>query len=269
MLGAQHSKSARLAWRDIRDAIVGWELWRTFAWNDVMTRYRRSRLGQFWITISIGIFILAIGVFYGQILSLPLDEYLRYLAIGYILWGFLVGCIGEGPGVFVGATSFLTQTRIPQTALVLRCLLRNVIVFAHNAVIIFAILLIYPVDPGLSLLLLVPGFALWLLTLFWVIMALGLICVRFRDVAQIVTSVMQIAFFVTPVLYKPDMLTGHARLLAGLNPFTHYISLLRDPLLGGAPAPVSWIVCGSIAIVGGFFTFRLFARLRSRVPYWL
>src|SRR4051794_6610575 len=96
-------------------AVTARDLWQTFAWNDVMARYRRSRLGQFWITLSIAIFILAIGVFYGQILGVPLDNYLPYLAIGFILWNFLSSIVAEGSTVFVSAASFLTQLRVPQT----------------------------------------------------------------------------------------------------------------------------------------------------------
>src|SRR4051812_38921137 len=70
VLGAAHSRSWQLAWNDILESVTVNDLWRTFAWNDVMARYRRSRLGQFWITISVAIFIGSIGFFYGQILGI-------------------------------------------------------------------------------------------------------------------------------------------------------------------------------------------------------
>jgi ABC-type polysaccharide/polyol phosphate export permease len=269
VLGAKHSLSWRPAWLDIMTAVTARDLWQAFAWNDVMARYRRSSLGQFWITLSIAIFVLAIGVFYGQILGVPLYNYLPYLAVGYILWSFLSSVTAEGSTVFVSGASFLTQLRIPQTGLVLRCVQRNVIIFAHNASVIVVVLLIFPHSVGLSLVGLIPAAILWYVTACWVVMLLGLVSVRFRDISQIVASFMQIAFFVTPVLYQPDMLTGRARLLADLNPFAHYIALVREPLLGRAPATLSWIVCSSITIGGALITFMIFTRLRSRVPYWL
>lgn len=269
VLGEGHSKSLKLAWRDVAEALRSQDLWRTFAWNDVMARYRRSRIGQFWITLSIAVFVLAIGVFYSQILGVPMQEYLPYLAIGYILWGFIGSIVGEGTTVFVGTAHFLTQLRIPQTSLVLRCVQRNVLIFAHNAVVILGVLIVFPQDYGLSLLALLPGAMLWYLTACWVVMLLGLIAVRFRDIQQTTASVMQIAFFITPVIYKSDVITGNARIIVDFNPFAHYLAILREPLLGGAPDPLSWIVCISITLGGGIITFWVFSKVRSRVPYWL
>lgn len=234
-----------------------------------MARYRRSRLGQFWITISIAVFVLAIGLFYSQILGVPMDEYLPYLAIGFILWGFLGSIVAEGTTVFVGTANFLTHLRIPLSSLVLRCVQRNVWIFAHNAVVIVGVLLVFPQDLGWSLLLVVPAAVLWYLTACWLVMLLGLIAVRFRDIQQITSSLMQIAFFISPVIYRPDVLKGSARLLADFNPFAHYLYIARSPLLGEFPQTSSWIVCTSITFLGGVVTFLIFSRVRSRVPYWL
>jgi ABC-type polysaccharide/polyol phosphate export permease len=269
ILGAQHSRGWRLAAHDIINGIKAKDLWMTFAWNDVIARYRRSRLGQFWITVSVGIFVASIGIFYSQVLGIPVDQYLPYLASGYIAWGFIASVVAEGCSVFIGATGFLTQHRVPLTAFVLRCVQKNILILAHNALVLIAVFLIFPPGLSISVVLIIPAFMLWVLSAIWVVALVGLVSTRFRDMAQIIASVMQIAFLLTPVLWRASDLNGSAQLIAKLNPFTHYLAILRQPLLNQAPDFVSWAVVLSATLLGAALTFLIFARFRTRVPYWL
>lgn len=268
-LGSRHSRSLRMALRDIREGIQARDLWMTFAWNDVMARYRRSRLGQFWITVSIGVFVAAIGLFYSQVLSVPVANYLPFLTIGYVAWSYIAAVTSEGASVFISAAGFLTQHRIPLTAFVLRCVQRNLYILGHNLFVVIIVLFIYPPAFDLSLLLLIPAALLWYFTAIWVVLLLGLISTRFRDMPQVISSVMQILFLLTPVLWSPDLLKGEARWVALFNPFSHYLAIFRDPLLGQTPPFVSFIVATAVTLAGGALTVALFARVRSRIPYWL
>ena len=151
----------------------------------------------------------------------------------------------------------------------LRCVQRNVLIFLHNAVVVVLVLILFPQGLNWSLLTLVPAFLLWYVCACWAVMFLGLISVRFRDVAQIVANFMQIAFFLTPVIWQPSLLTGNARLIADLNPFAHLLAIIREPLMGQPASPVSWAVCLAIAAAGAVLTFLTLVRVRGRVPYWL
>ena len=64
------------------------EFWGTFAWNDVKARYRRSRIGQFWITISVGLFVLGVGLVYSGIFGIPMAQYMPRVAVAYVVWTF-------------------------------------------------------------------------------------------------------------------------------------------------------------------------------------
>ncbi|MGI9356799.1 MAG: ABC transporter permease [Rhizobiaceae bacterium] len=269
VLGPDQARSKALATADIVQAIRERDLWTHFAWNDVLMRYRRSRLGQFWFTLSIAIFVGAIGTFYGAVLDVSIDEYLPFLSIGYVLWSYLVSITAEGSIVFVSSATYLSQHRIPLSVFVLRCVQRNMLIFMHNALVVVFVLLIFPQGLSWSLLTLIPAFAIWYVCSCWLVMFLGLIAVRFRDVTQIVANIMQIAFFLTPVIWQPSLLKGNTRLIADLNPFAHFLAIIREPLMGNAPDPVSWVVCIVIATAGAFVTFLTLVRVRSRVPYWL
>jgi ABC-type polysaccharide/polyol phosphate export permease len=102
----------------------------------------------------------------------------------------------------------------------------------------------------------------------WVCLLLGMFAARFRDIAPIVTSGLQMAFFLTPVIWPADQL-GIYRWMADINPLYAAIDVLRAPLIGVAPAPYSWPFLIGFTVVGCLVTFVLFARFRNRIAYWV
>jgi len=102
----------------------------------------------------------------------------------------------------------------------------------------------------------------------WACLLLGLLCARFRDIGPIVGAVVQVVFFVTPIMWHIDALRGGGALLA-LNPFFAAIDVIRAPLLGEPVAPYSWLILIVIAIVGWMLAFAMFARFRGRIAYWI
>lgn len=137
-----------MAFDDLRDGLARTDFWRGFAWNDVRARYRRSRIGEFWMVICIAIFVFAVGLVFSTLFGMSLATYLPYMSSGYILWLLFNTLVVEGCQTFIGAESFLKQQRIPLTALVLRNLHRAFIVFAHNAAVVFLTVVIFGVKLG-------------------------------------------------------------------------------------------------------------------------
>jgi ABC-type polysaccharide/polyol phosphate export permease len=105
--------------------------------------------------------------------------------------------------------------------------------------------------------------------LFWVALLLAVLSVRFRDIPQIVASVVQVAFFLSPIIWKADMLGPKNRFVADFNPLYHFMEVIRAPLLGQPIRAISWIITLCLLVLGSVGAFLVFARLRARVPYWL
>ena len=129
-------------------------------WQDIKQRYRRSKLGPFWLTISMGIMITMIGIIFGQALSAPLKEYLPFVASGIIFWNFISAGINEGSSSFIGAAGMIRQLALPLTLYPIRTLWRNIVVLGHNIVIIPLVLLVVGRTINFNILWIVPGFAL-------------------------------------------------------------------------------------------------------------
>lgn len=85
----------------------------------------------------------------------------------------------------------------------------------------------------------------------------------------VVGSVMSLMFFITPIVWQVDQLPPGRAHLADLNPLTILLELMRQPILGGVPAPMYWAVAAIAAVAGSVFAVALLARFRHRVAYWL
>lgn len=263
----RHSLGA--AANDLVGGVQSWRIWSMLAANDVRQRYRRSALGQLWLTVSMGITIGAIGIVYSVLFNQEPATYLPFLGVGMVCWALIAGLVTEGCTAFIQSEGFIRQARQPRSLFIMRVLLRNLIIFAHNLLIVGAVVIIFAVPVGWATLLIVPGLLLTLATALWVGLLLGTACARFRDLPQVVASFMQVVFFVTPVIYKPETLGNRLWAVTHLNPFASFTAVLRDPLLGRVPAGRDYAMTILVTIVGFAITFPLFARFRARIVYWM
>jgi ABC-2 type transport system permease protein len=113
------------------------------------------------------------------------------------------------------------------------------------------------------------GIAIFAVNGLWIGLLFGLLSARFRDLAPIVGSVMQVAFFLTPVIWLESSVHGELATLLQLNPFAAFLSLVRDPLFGHTPTLQSWAIVALVTILGWIVAFLMFARFRGRITYWL
>lgn len=240
------------------------------AWSDIRQRYRRSTLGPFWITISTGVMITCLGVIFGNLFESPMQVFLPFLSAGLIIWSLISSCISESTTVFTSAEAVIRQLPLPLFTHVLRMVIRNVYIFFHNLIIFPIVLLVVQKPVGMEVLLFIPGLLLLLINLLWMSLLLGIVCSRFRDLAQIVQSFLQIVFYVTPIIWMPGLLARRtAAMILEPNPFFHLMEIVRAPLLGQSPTLLNWLVCIAIAILGWLVAISFFNKFRNRIAYWL
>jgi lipopolysaccharide transport system permease protein len=257
-----------LAVRDVVDGLRLWRLAVKLAWLDIKRRYRGSVLGPFWLTMSTAVMIGALGVLYAALFHMDVREYLPFLALSQVLWAFLSTLIADACVCFTVSEPLILSIRMPLSVHALRVLIRGLLILAHNVVVIVVVDVLFSLWPGAFMLMAVPGLLLWMVDAFAVALLLGAIGARFRDIPPIVGSVVQIAFFVTPVIWKPQQLGVHAWVLP-YNPFFALLEVMRAPLLGYLPSAETWLmaVVYSLLLLG--VTWLLLVRARGRVPFWL
>ena len=253
---------------DLADGLKRWELWSTLGWHDIRQRYRRSVVGPFWLTLSMGMMIAGLAYLYAGIFGQDIDAYLPYLALGMIIFTFISSLVTEGSGTFVAAAVAIVKMKAPLSIYVYQMIWRNVIVLAHNAVIFVVILLFLKVNLGWNSFLSIPGLILVIGVGVWTGLILGSLSARFRDVPPIISSVMQIAFFMTPIFWTPSSLP-HRQGFVDFNPFYYLVEVVRAPLLGQTPPLSVWLTVIAFNCLAAPVAIIFFARCRARIPYWV
>lgn len=259
----------RRASLDAAQGIAAWHVWSLLAITDIRQRYKRSRVGAFWITLSMAAFVGGIGVVYSTLFKQDITTYLPYLAINYVVWTLILGIVTDATTVFTSSGVYLRQEAMPKTLFAMRLIARNLIMFAHNIIIIPIVMIIFRVPPSWEMLLAIPGMLLLLAAAYPVVLLIGMISTRFRDTPVIIQNVLQIAFFLTPIMWRVEQLGSAAPYVVGFNPFAIFLRVVSEPLHGRIPSLWTWGVAVAMVILLYAITAPLFARLRARIVYWL
>ncbi len=274
--GSTRSRSWELA---LDDLARGWrqrQLWGHLGWQDIKQRYRRSVLGPLWITISMAITAVALGVLYAGLFGNRIEVQLPYILVGFIVWGFISGCVTEGSTVFITSAGLIKHLPAPVTIHVYRLIWRQILLFAHNLAVYVVMFLFLPQDLTVASLAVIPAFALLVVNGAWVALVIGVVSTRFRDLPPITQSIVQLMFFMTPIVWiyedlqtsTNDTIRERAR-LAELNPFLHFLEIVRRPLLGQSFEPRHWIIVLVITVLGWALALVIMRNYRSRVSYWV
>lgn len=263
-----------MKWRELAlDEFLGIKnkmlIWSTLAWQDIKFRYRRSYLGPFWLTISMMIYIYSLGFLYGHLFKMKLAIYLPYLAAGIIGWTFISTVILESANAYIESESYIRNQDIALSVFNMRLVLRNLIVFFHNLVAYIPIVIIFHVSIRISTLLLFPSlFIIGLNGILWGSI-FGILGTRYRDFYQILGSLMQVIFFLTPIMWLPISLPVKERWIVFWNPFYHFLNLILDPLMGKRFAMIDFGVVMLFTGVGFFIYFLFIKKYRKLVVFWL
>jgi ABC-type polysaccharide/polyol phosphate export permease len=258
-----------MAFQDLAASLQRIGLAWSLAWHDVVSRYRGSILGPFWITLSMGLMVMGIGLVYAKLFNIPLQQFLPLVALGIVFFGTISGIITEGCETFVQASSMLSQTSLPMFTFVWRTVLRNLINLAHHLVIVVAVLLIYGYWRKMNPVGGLVGLVFLVLNAAWISMLVAIASARFRDIPQVVTSIMQFAIFVTPVFWPAERLAGARRAVLHVNPFFHMLEAVRAPMIGAPLAPHTYGLLAAMAVIGWGVTFTIFAITRRRIVHYL
>lgn len=264
------NNSFSIGYQDVVAAVKRHALIALLAWQDIQQRYRRSALGPFWLTLSMSVMIGAIGLVFSQVFKTPIYDFLPFITIGIILWTFISNVIIDGCTGFIVAENIIKQLPIPLFVHILRLVWRNILILAHN-IVIFPLVLIAVGKPlGLIALFSIPGFILAAINLTWVALILATICARYRDMPQMVASLIQVTFYLTPIIWMPKTISAHvSAYLLDLNPVFHLVEIMRAPLLGTMPTTTNWLVSIAMAIIGSIVALTFYGNYRRRIAYWL
>lgn len=261
----------KLAWQDIKLGLQKWHIWFALAYQDIKLRYRRSVLGPFWITLSMAITAYTMGFLYGHLFHTDMQTYFPFLVAGMLAWALLSTLITDLIDTFSANENMLKQIKLPYSLYINRVIMRNFIVFFHNLVVIIPVIAIFHqvAKVNFNTLLLIPGLLILYINGMTYGLILSIVGARYRDVSQIVKSLVQVVFFVTPIMWRPDALPANKQLFVLLNPFYAFVQLIRAPLLGKAPNIHELEMVLAVTLLGILICSKMFSKYRARIIYWI
>jgi ABC-type polysaccharide/polyol phosphate export permease len=264
-----NTNQTRRAVADLVEGLRAWRLWTSLGWQDIRLRYTRSVLGPFWMTLSMLVLVMGLGFMYAGLFGEPTQEYLPYVAVGFIVWGFISTCITEGSTAFFSEAATILQLPAPLSIYVYRVVWRTFVNFLHNLLIYVGIALIFGIWAGVeNILLAALGVVVLCINGAWAGIFFGMLSARFRDIPPILASFVQVAFFLTPIFWRADQLPQRTTILK-YNPFTYYLDIVRQPLLGQVPHLSDWVIVLNLTVLGCALSLILLVLYRRRVAYWV
>jgi lipopolysaccharide transport system permease protein len=240
--------------------------WFNLAFEDLKKRYRRSLIGPFWITLSTFILVMVIGPLYGVIFNRELNDYFPFLTAGIIIWQFFSTYVNESVFGFIENEGYIKNIKAPYFTYILKLFFKNFLVFLHNFIIIVLIILYFGIMPNIIMFLF--GIFLFTINLLWIGTLLAIFSARFRDMPQIISNLVQVSFFLTPIIWQIDMAGRHFYFI-NFNPIYHFIEILRAPLINSQINNLSYIFSSFSACIGILITVYFFGRFNKRFSFWV
>jgi len=253
---------------DWRKSIHMYTLWSNLALEDLRDRYRRTVLGLMWIVASFALFVLVKVLVFGQLTAASRAEFGVYVTLGFGLWAFINSMVMDACTAYMHARPWILATSTPHPVFLLQSVFRNWMVFAMTMLVMALALYWKPAPWSIRAWSVLPALALLFLTSIWLAAILAPLCVRYRDLHHTVQTGMRLIFFATPILWMPAD-SGKLAMIARLNPISHYIAIVREPLIYDRIPLESWIIVLAINAAGFAIGLFAYAATRRRVAHWV
>ncbi|MDF1647019.1 MAG: ABC transporter permease [Legionellaceae bacterium] len=258
-----------LAIEEIKAIKNYWLIWYTLGFQDIQLRYRRSALGPLWLTLSTAVMIYSMGFLYSHLFKLDLNKYFPYLTAGFICWNLILGLVKESSAAYTDSANYIRNQESFYSVFIMRIVFRNFMIFLHNILAFIPIAFIFKTGVGWHSLMIFPGLLmLWINGLLWGTV-IGIVSTRYRDIEQIVGSLMQVIFFVTPVMWMPDLLPESVSWLFRWNPFAQFLALIRNPLMNQPVSMHAFLMVSLVTLVGLYLYMVNMNKYKYKIIFWL
>lgn len=253
---------------DLSEALRRWPLWTALAWEDIRQRYRRTVFGALWAAIAFALFCgVKIAVF-GASSGAEQGFFAAYVILGFWVWQLISAVVTDGCSTFINVQSWIKGARLPLSLFVLQSITRLAILSGFSLLAAIPLLLFVGQPVGPVAFASLPALLAYVLAAIPVQLLLGTLCSLFRDLQQIMSTVMRVLFFATPIIWLPGRV-GRIGEFAKYNPFTHYIEIFRSPIAYGQIPWTSWAVVCVLTAAVWMVAILVFHRYGRRIAYWV
>ncbi len=243
-------------------------LWYNLALEDLRDRYRRTFLGLTWIVVSFTLFVAVKVLIFGQLTTVPAAEFGVFVTLGFGLWTYINAMIVDACTAYMHSRPWILGTSTPYPVFLLQVVLRNWMIFLLILLVMAASLYWKSTPWTPTMLWALPALGIYLVTSLWLAAILAPLCARYRDLYHTVQTGMRLIFFATPILWMPQS-SGKLALISRLNPISHFVAIVRDPLMYNRVPWDSWMLILAMNAVGVIAGVAIYATTRRSLPHWV
>lgn len=249
-----------------RDLYTYRELLKTNIKKEIRGKYKGSMLGILWSFINPLLQVAVYAIVFPHIMRQSIPNFLQFLIIGIIPWTFFTTVIGQGVTIIRSNAGIINKVYFPREILPISIVASGLINFLISCIII----LIFTIGGGIGVswhLVFLP-----IIALFQTLFSLGLVFILsalniyIKDTEYIVTFVLNIAFYATPILYDKSFFAGVKiiELLFKINPMAVFIDGYRDIFLFHQVPNMPWLLLmGLVSLIILIIGYKIFRKLEK------
>lgn len=258
----------RHALRDIHDGLRMRHVWIALACENIGDQHRRTTLGPMWLLVNYlafaGTFIFLFRRGDDSILHYP-----AYVATGLLVWYYIMETTSQSVMLFVREESFIKGSTLPISVYVLRLFMQSVLRSVYTLIGCIVIVLLSDVPLSPAAVWSMPGAAMLLISTPAAIIIFAFLGVYFSDSQFIVSNLMRVGMFLTPVFWAHSGDSSIRSAFYYWNPFTYLVEAVRSPIVNGAPMPEAFIFTAFITLALWLLALILLGSFRKKVVFVL
>jgi lipopolysaccharide transport system permease protein len=247
----------------VKNVFSGRHVLKTMVIKDIKSRYVGSLFGPLWLIVTPLYQIFLYTLIFSMILKVRFDEgagtssFVIYLLAGMIPWLFFSEATMRGISAFIDNAHLIKKVKFPMEVCVVTVLLSSAVTFVIYMVIYLVMLIFMGILKVQTLPLFLLPVAIQVLLILGLSFGLGSIAVFFRDITQATGMVLNLLFFLTPIVYPASAIPEKLRVFFYINPFYFIVEMSRSILVRGKIPDISWIVYPSVLAIlifwGGYY----------------
>lgn len=247
------------------------EFWVYATWLEIVTKYRRSRLGMFWALLPSALYTFGIGWFFNAMQGALDRTFYAHIGIGYVLFRLVTASLNDATTTCSSHLPFIMDGRVRLTDYTLRVIARALF---HTivAVPVLSVAIIIAGAPDLiDIIRAVLGFGVVLVNLAWMATLVAILGARITDVHQLIGSILMFSFLFTPIIWRAEyMPLGTLQgTIARINPLFHFVEIVRSPLTNVSIELTTYAYLVLATALGWSVTAIVYRRYAKYVPMWL
>jgi lipopolysaccharide transport system permease protein len=241
------------------------ELIKNLVISDLKTKYSNSALGFAWSMLNPLLMMLVLYLVFNNVFRNNQEHFALYILIGLTGWRFFSLGTSMAMSSIVGKSSLVTKIFIPREILTLSVVLSALVSSLLEFLVLIPLLLIFGIRLSVTVLFFPALHVLYFLLVYGIALSLASLYVYYRDINQIWEVLLQIGFFLSPIVYPVSLIPEKYMDYYMLNPITRLIEMYRDSLLAGKlPSPADFVLVLFFGIILFVFGSWLFRKLSPR-----